>query len=175
MRARPWFGLLVVLAATCSHGPATGAAGSGADAGVDVAAAVDESDAFGGLIVPPEDSPPGGDGAPSSCGRDQIPRFTVALDAGDCLDRTTAPCGGQPEYTDSYKLELELRSILGRCSGTLSWMRASFAMGCPTRLELGGPNVDEKELSCVSQALASQRWSCALPLDCGYGELAILP
>jgi hypothetical protein len=61
----------------------------------------------------------------------------------------------------------------------LIYVRVVFTNGCPTLVEMkpavSGPTLDPALTSCVSKALAQQRWSCADPTGCALVEWDTLP
>ena len=95
-------------------------------------------------------------------------------------------CGARPETacvaSSNYDaLQATVGTLLMSACGLppLIYVRVVFADGCPTLVEMkpavGAAPLDSALTSCVTKALAQQRWRCAEPTGCALVEWDTLP
>jgi hypothetical protein len=104
--------------------------------------------------------------------------FSTNLGLVGCASRPAATCVASSNYD---ALQATVGTLLMSACGLppLIYVRVVFGDGCPTLVEMkpavGAAPLDPALTSCVSKALAQQRWSCAEPTGCALVEWDTLP
>jgi hypothetical protein len=94
-------------------------------------------------------------------------KVTVALQHTDCASRPITDC--EPQSTPEGSL---MRLANDTCHlPSYHWVRVEFESGCPATLSVQSLSQPAPELmACLTAALATLRWRCALQADCALVE-----
>jgi hypothetical protein len=98
----------------------------------------------------------------------------LGADAAACGSRPAVACASQGDPQNA--LDQQVASLVSACGGSAGEIEVEveFLDGCATQAVIGAPG-PEPDRSCIERTLDSQRWLCAVGLQCGVYVQSSLP
>lgn len=121
------------------------------------------------------DNGTGGDGPQlTSCNNSVgVWQAMADLDHVDCASRPLIPCFSS-DGTTATSLEFKLLQFAREICRlpAYHWLRVDFVSGCPSTMaaKSTGPDLPSGLVDCLTRALATERWSCAVERTCAMVE-----